>query len=138
MNLEQAFYAKLTGDAGVQAVLGNPARVSPLEGPELGLLPACYYELTGQGWFKTLAGYLNSNSSRMRLAVYGTYDDVKSAVSALWAALKDWSGDQGGGLTVLGVFPEDGSDGIDPPIHADESGVCYTTLELSITYSGGS
>jgi hypothetical protein len=134
MEIEEAIYARLVGDASVAALIGD--RLYPGQGEQDSELPLAVYQQANQRKLQTLTGVINCNQYTMRLDVWaGTYAEAKAVYHAIRNSLVGFQGELGGGqVTVLGVFEDGGEDGVEEPVHDEETGLFRAGLNLSIWY----
>lgn len=139
MEVEEAIYARLTGDAAVTAALG--ARIHPGQGEEGEAFPLAVYTQASQQYVMALARRLATSRYSMHVDVWGDdYAEVKAAYHAVRDCLAGYSGDitsGGSTVTVLGIFDEGGDDDASAPIHAEENGLWRAGIDLSIFYQKG-
>jgi len=102
MNINEGFFAHLTTDAGVVALVGS--RVYPLVVPQDATLPAIAYQQISGPRDHTHSGPSGLVRARMQLTFVGSsYSEAKAVADAARAALDGFAG-QMGSVTVGGAF----------------------------------
>lgn len=108
--IEQGFYQLVAADAGVQAVIGNPARFYPVVAPESPVYPCATYQVISDT--PTYIFNRASPLSSMRIQVDtwdggpqdASYGDAKAAQAAIRAVLDLFVGTLPDGTIVAGIF----------------------------------
>ncbi len=94
MSIEAALYSKLTGDAGVAALVGN--RVYPMHMPQAGTLPALVYERISTVRNYAHNGQQSPTTVRMQVdSIATTLATARSCADAVLAALSGYVGTVG-------------------------------------------
>jgi hypothetical protein len=112
MNIEEALYSKLTGDAGVAALV--VARIYPNVVPQDIAMPAVAYQRISTTRVMAHDGPTGVASARFQFTVSGsTYSSARNVVNAIRTALDGFSGLMGGtnGVIVEAIFVENDFDG---------------------------
>ena len=86
--LQEAIFARLAADAGVKALIGDPARVYD-DPPDTAIFP---YAVIGEGRISDWAGVEGGIEHTVRIASYSRYSgrtEAKQIISAVYDALHD-------------------------------------------------
>lgn len=103
MNIEEAIYTHLVGNAGVLALAGN--RVYPLNLPQNPSYPAITYRRVTTRRVMAHDGPEDLGFPRFQFDCYAVgYREVRDLANALRAALNGYRGIMGGGVEVDGVI----------------------------------
>jgi hypothetical protein len=112
MNIEEALYSKLTGDAGVAALV--VARIYPNVVPQDIAMPAVAYQRISTVRDMAHDGPTGVAHARFQFTISAsTYSSARNVANAIRVALDGFSGLMGGvgGVTVEAVFVENDFDG---------------------------
>ncbi len=104
MSIEAALYSKLTGDAGVAALVGS--RVYPMHMPQAGTLPALVYERITTVRSYAHDGQQSPTLVRMQVdSIAGTLAAAEPCAAAVLACLSGFVGTVGG-VDIRSCFAE--------------------------------
>lgn len=129
MSIESGLYAKVTGNAGVSALIGT--RLYPLVLPQNPTLPAASYQvISGDSAYTIGTQAAQIRKPRFQISAWASsYDTAKSVIRAIRTALDhqtaSWSG-----VTVLGVVFE----GEEIDFYDSETKEYQITAEVIITH----
>ena len=121
MELGEALYTKLSGTAGVSALVST--RIYPVVVPQNGSLPCITYQQISEPWAHAMGTDPGIRSPRYQISAWSTsYSQVKSVAKQVRTALQDFTGTMGGagGIAVQRVFFEGETDmsDVDPESQA--------------------
>jgi hypothetical protein len=128
VGIEAGFYARVTGDTGAAALIGD--RLYPLQIPQEATLPAAAYAVVSSDPFPYLGQPASSWITRIEVSVWArSYAAARAAAAAVRAAVdhqtSGWTG-----ATVTGVRISQGeTDSYNPKTQEYE-----TALELTVTH----
>jgi len=149
MTIEEALVYTLSGSAPLNGLIGDgkgALRLYPLQAPQDLPTPFVLYATSDPDQLQTMTGWLGLWEQAFRFDCYGgqaggSYASAKAVAGALFEVLGALppQADIGprGEVRVQLVERDGGSDELEPPVHADESGVDYVGLGLRVHWSPG-
>ena len=109
--VEQGIYQEIAANSGVQAVIGNPARLYPVLVPESPTYPCATYQvISDTPSYLLSASASRLNSMRIQVDTWdggpddASYGDAKAAQAAIRAVLELFVGTLPDGTQVAGIF----------------------------------
>lgn len=145
MTVEEALYRWLTSGADVRALVGD--KIYPQETDQDVNAPFVLYTTSDARQEETLAGWLNLWACSVRFDSYGgpiegAYRSAKAITAAIDARMKALSPGQvvgesadAGRVEIKGISGDGGEDGLEAPVHGDESGVDYVGAAYRVSWS---
>jgi hypothetical protein len=133
-SLEAVLFARLTGDAGVFALVGT--RVYPVNAPPGAALPHLVYSRAGGAGVRAMGGATGIQPARVQVSVKARgFDQGVDVCDAVKAALVDWFDDQSSPV-VMDSALEAEFDGFDDRRTPDGGGHggFRRNLDFMITY----
>ena len=128
MLIEEALFSRLSGHAGLAALVGD--RIYPQVLPQGGTFPALTYAKTKGERVQAMGGNPGIARVTFRVAAWSdVYSDAKDASAQVRDALERWSGTEAG-VTVLDSFLGDELDGYD-----DETQRHQAALDVDIIHT---
>lgn len=135
MDIEQAVWQHLTGDAEIKRLIGN--RLYPDQVPQGEQLPYVVYSQAQRLRSRTFTGYVSLNACSIHMEIYGaTRSSVVDVRQAIGSRLDGFTGTIGSQtVAVSGVFHDGEDTGAEVPVHGNELGEYMASLDLTIHYN---
>lgn len=134
--IRAALYTYLSANAGVQAIVGSPARVFPVKLPQGIARPALVYRRTTGDH----AHYLSGSAGHAKplfefVCLADTYADADALAEAVRQACDGATNQTVAGVTIKNIVVADEQDDFEEPIDGGDTGVYSIHLFYRVTYS---
>jgi len=126
MNIEEALYAHVTGDASIAALISD--RFYPLRAPQGAALPYAVYQRISTPRIRSQSGPSGLARPRFQVTCYASsYSQSRQLANLMRISLDGFRGTMGGGVSVGAVFLENEMD-----TYEDETGAFGTPMDFII------